>query len=239
MKKLIVSAIIFSLILLGLIIFYPNLSLLYLIKSRYSVIKTPWAYVVPIERTIERSNVGLNDYQTISFSGLKFMVPWRELRANESIETGLFLSSAGGQRQGIFVSTSQVSVANLRERLGGDNPADAEMIKALLGNDSFKSEYDLYNQCLSTSPDQIGIFTPKRELGKAFVLLMLKRILTRYNVKIYRFQAKGLKGFQFGDPKTNTEVETEFFNGKGKKYRMKFISVNQNELDYILASIEK
>ena len=68
---------------------------------------------------------------------------------------------------------------------------------------------------------------------------MLKSILTRYDVKIYRFHTIDFKGFQFGDPETNDEVEAELFNSKGKIYRMKYISVNQNEIDYILSSIEK
>lgn len=239
MKKLIIAAIIFSLILLGLIIYYPNLSLLYLIKSRYSVTKTPWAYVVPIERTLEKSDIGLNSYQTFSFNDLKFRVPWSKPIVNKKIQAGLFLSFLEDQNKGIFVNSTPASVTNIRERLAGENPADAKTIKTLLGNDIFKSEYDIYNQCLRTSPDQVNIFTPKRELGETFVLLMLKSILTGYDVKIYRFQTMDFKGFQFGDPKTNDEVEVDIFNGKGKMYRMKFISVDQNEIDYILTSIEK
>ena len=195
MKKLIVSAIIVSLILLGLIAYYPNLSLLYLIKSRYSVTKTPWAYIVPIDRKLDRSNSGLNSNQTFSFNGLKFRVPWKQLRANKKLETGLFLSFHGDKNRGIFVSSSEISVTNIREKLIGQYPSDSKAIKTLLGNDLFKSEYDLYNQCLNVSPDQINIFTPKRELGKIFVLLMLKNILTRYDVKTFRFKTKYLKGF--------------------------------------------
>jgi hypothetical protein len=239
MKKLIISATIFLLILLGLIVYYPNFSLLYLIKSRYSVAKTPWAYIVPIDRNIVRSHSLANSNRPFSFNGLKFRVPWKELRANKKIDTGLFLSFHENQNKGIFVNSSQISVANIRDQLIGKNPSDAISINSLLGNDIFKSEYDLYNQCLSTSPDQTNIFTPKRELGKIFVLLMLKSILTRYDVKIYRFETIDLKGFQFGDPEKDNEVEAEFFDSNAKLYRMKFISANQNEIDYILSSIEK
>jgi hypothetical protein len=239
MRKLIVSTIILLPILLVLITYYPNFSFFYLIKSRYSASKTPWAYILPIDRTVERLINSSSNSQTFYYENLKFNVPWKKLEVNKKIENGLLLSSLGEQNKGFFVNRINDSVIKIGKRLVEENPADAPMIKMFFGKKVFNSGFAFYDKCLSTSPNKISIFTPKRQLGETLILLMLKTIITRQDVKIFRFQTINLKGFQFGDPEANDGVEVEFFIGKDDTYLMKFISVNQNEIDYILSSIEE
>ena len=122
----------------------------------------------------------------------------------------------------------------------GDDPNDARRIKDFFGEEILGSNYSFYKHTLNTSPDQLTIFMPKKEALAKSILVVLKTVLvvgTAGEGPIYSFETKSFKGFQFGDPKTRHNVLISLFGGGDKQHDI-LIKGNQEEIDYILSSME-
>lgn len=238
MKKVFIILLLSVLIIVIGVAISPKIWALYFIKSRYSQIETPWAYIVPIDRTVKSSEDNLSDYPAFTCDDLKFNAPWKELRQKEERENFIFLSFHSGENKGIYMNRGKVTEYKIAESLLGEDPSDAKKLKELIGEQSFKSDYSVFVQSLGTTPDQASIFRSSKELGKAIIMLMLKRVLTEPNIgKIYKFDTTVIRGFQFGDPQENNPVAIKIFNKNGRINRMSIHSANQNEIDFILSSM--
>ena len=238
MKKVVIIIFLLVLIIFIGVISFPKIWALHFIKSRYSEIETPWAYIVPIDRTVKSSNANQSDYPAFTCDNLKFNVPWKELRQKEERETFILLSSLSVENKGIYMNRGKVTEYKIAERLLGEDPSDAKRLKELLGDQAFKSDYSVFIESLGTTPDQASIFKSSKDLGRAIIMLMLKRVLTEPNIgKIYKFETKNIRGFQFGDPQENNSVAIEIFNKDGRINRMSIHSANQDEIDFILSSM--
>jgi len=216
----------------------PKIWALHFIKSRYSENETPWAYIVPVDRTVSSSIVNLSDYQSFTCDNLKFNVPWKDLKQKEERKTFIFLSFHSADNKGIYMNRGKVTEFRISERLLGEDPSDAKKLKELIGEQTFKSDYSVFVESLGTTPDQASIFRSSGELGKAIVMLMLKRAFTEPNIeKIYKFETEVIRGIQFGDPQEINPVAIKISNKDGKIHRMSIHSANQEEIDFILSSM--
>jgi len=238
MKKVLIIVTLLVLIISIGIISLPKIWALHFIKSRFSETETPWAYILPMDRTVKSSKVNLTDYLSFTCDNLKFNVPWKDLRQKKEREAFILLSFHSVKNKGIYMNRGTVTEYKISEGLLGEDPSNAEKLKELMGDQTFKSNYSVFGESLGTTPDQASIFRSSKDLGKAIIMLMLKRILTEPNIeKIYKFETKVIRGFQFGDPQKDNPVAIKIFNNDGRIYRMSIHSANQDEIDFILSSM--
>ena len=233
MKKIILSiSIIVTVLIAGGFFLYPRLSIVIPTKMFFSKNKTPEAYIIPVERPIKTSFGDIDPISEHSCEWFKFKVPW------EIIDTMVLGNSTFFR----FINTKGIVIAKQNENesivksLLGNNNEDAYKMKALLGEENLKSEYDIINLCLNTSPDQATLFTPLKDLVKVPTMLVLKAMFTAD--KIYKFSTNNLRGFQFVTNGDSSFTNVHLFDSKNQVFEIKFVSVSQNEIDFILSSIE-
>lgn len=110
----------------------------------------------------------------------------------------------------------------------------------LFGENNLKSDYLLQKHLFEVNPDQINVFTPRKEAIKKMLLLNYKITQTMLGASekyIYNFQTPFIKGFQFGNtPKNGNGIE--FYDNSDNRFYLGSVGLNQDEIDTILSSIK-
>lgn len=240
MKKIAISILIL-LILSGFLFFlfpdlFPRIKIYMEIKGNFSENETPWAYVVPVNRSLN-SLIDIHDtHRVYMYNELEFKAPWDNLVKNIDIDpVKLFVFEHKKSIQLNYVDKNQF---NILESLIDKNSQDIQFYKEIFGEINIKSEYAIYNLSLDTSPSQIHLLMPFNELGQKSIMLIVKAAIVVDVDKIFRFSTKNLRGFQFGEPDKNKEISVHIFDKKNRLFQIKFSSANQNEIDFILSSIK-
>lgn len=129
--------------------------------------------------------------------------------------------------------------------MGKGDPAN---LRALYGEDVLQSDYSFKERILETTPDKVGLFTPRREAVRNAMLLILKGVMMHSAESgIYRIRVGDFRGFQFGDPRSRPRsLEVEIYDDDGGMYFM-FSQrgnsaeppITQAEINGILQSLRK
>ena len=217
---------------------FPQLVIAPYINYKFSEASRPEAYTVPKPRNLADTLDTLKGHQQFEYFGLKFKVPWKEKPEKIERETAVILKFSDKKSVAIF---DPKSMPPPRELLLKGNPEHVEKVKAFFGGRILDSNYDFYNHILNLSPDQITIFTPKKEASAKSVLVVLKSLLVIApggESEIFSFSSNNnIKGFQWGKPDAERIVPITLFDPNDVQYEI-VIGGNQEEIDFILSSIE-
>lgn len=242
MKKVLITILIGLWLTIGASIFvaliFPQLVIAPYINYKFSKDKVPNAYITPIQRTVTASEADVKGHQEFTSYGLMFGVPWKE--KPEKIERGSAIFFKFPDKKFVVLFDPE-SIPPPREILLKGNPNDVEKVKAFFGEGILDSNYDFYSHILNTSPDQITIFTPKKEAMSKAILVVLKTVLvitpSGGNI-IYSFVTdNNIKGFQWGRDEVRGRTLVTLFDQNDVQYEM-VIGGTQEEIDFILSSIE-
>lgn len=237
-KTIIIFSILLTFFIVGLIS-YPKIWTYHLISSKYSQVETPSAYIVPVSRLVEAPRENFTDYSSYRCDNLKFNAPWKVLREKEERENFMLLTFFSGTKKGIYMNRGKVTEYKIAERLLGDNPLEAKKITQILGAHTLKSNYTIISASYNTTPNQASFFKSSSDLRKIAILLNVKMIFTESTIKkIYKFETKDIKGFQFGDTKDTNTVLVQIFSKYNRIHRMSILSATQEEIDFILSSMK-
>jgi hypothetical protein len=219
-KKSVSILIVILLVAFVLYQFLPRMYIVLATRKFFSKDKTPRAYILPTDRKL--LDVGDQAQNKISYDNCEFNLPWKDIK--EKAAAGKTLVVRVDKDKGMFIRKD-------------------EMIKDYAGaNDAHLREihtFDSYNKVLYVTPDQINLGTPYEEAKEKTFLLILKSMFTVRcsSNKIYRFEGKDIKGFQFGDPGEADHVNVDFFDNNNNLYHVNFLSISQKEIDFILLSV--
>ncbi len=237
MKKIFIS-IFLAIIILGVltVVFFPQVWIVIYTKVKFSEAKFPQLYDVPISREIKTPEYKCGNCPEFSYYGFKLKTPWTEIVDIEKKSDGVILTFTQDKSLLIFDSQNQLDLVT---SFSGDKPEDAQKIKNFFGEENLKSDYNFYKLTLNKSPDQITIFTPKKEVIAKSILIVLKAILVvPVNGGVYDFITEDMKGFQFGSPEASKGVFIYLFNSEGYQHEIIVFGATQDEIDFILSSIE-
>jgi hypothetical protein len=231
--KLWIAAVVLLLVGIAVVLLLPRVRLLMSLKSDYSRDKAPWAYQIPMERTIEGSAEAVRT-ERLSCAWFSFNAPWQGGQTFESEHAKAFVFN--GQKA--FVVALRPKEEGIVKALLGSDPDEAREMKQLLGEDNLRSEFAALDFCLRVTPEQAGPMSSVRDLTRIATMLILKSAFTPLGNEIYTVRLAALQGFQFGNPAAATEIYVYLFDPADRLYRTKFHAVTQSEIDAILASIE-
>ena len=101
-----------------------------------------------------------------------------------------------------------------------------------------KAINQLVNLILHTTPDHASLLKPYRDLLKIPPILIWRVLYTHLGDVIYNFELDNLRGFQFGDPQDTEHIYVLLFCNKFMVFRLHFIGATQDEIDYMLTTVE-
>jgi len=202
---------------------FLNILVYFDIKNRFSVEKTPSLYLKPTNRTVlsnYKENINSKTYSPVAVSNIEFYLPWKISKQINAGDHFLFMSSKG---QGVSIDIWKNSEKN-------NTSSDATL-------PLFKTYHD-YNSCLIITPEDVTIFMPYRQIVKIENALIKKIILTAFGNNIYRFKINQIIGFQFNDASSDKRSEVHLFVNNDTKFRFKFYSSSQQDIDTVLSTIK-
>jgi len=240
MKKIVIAILVLLTICVILIFWAPNLYSrirIYIeIKRNFSKSRTPWAYVVPVNRSLTSSVDSSGTYHVYIYDGVEFKSPWGALIKDIDLESSkIFIFEKRKSIQIFNIDNNQFKII---ESLIEKNSTDTQFYGEVFGNENIDSEYAIHNLSLATSPSQVKLLMPFNELGQKSVMLIVKAAIFVNSNKIFRFRNNNVRGFQFGEPDNYKDIPVHIFDKNDRLYRIIFSSVNQDEIDYILSSIK-
>ena len=212
----------------------PKLTLIIPIKVDYSRVGAPRVYLLPVDRLIRVS-------EDIRVVGVRHAGAWFSFATPFDIEKNYQSEHAQaflfGNRKS-FVVSPQMETERIVKKLLAGRTAENRKMKRLLGEENIASEYAALDLCLTTTPEPVGLSSSMKELSRTTLMLILKKAFSGLGDVIYRFSLGESKGFQFGNPATASDVYVYLFSPSDRMFRMKFTSMTQGEIDFLLTSIE-
>ena len=233
-KKVSIPVLCLLFILAIVIYFSERITFVILPKLYFSKTKTPDAYLIPILREIDTSQASPNAKVNLSYKHIRLVAPWN---LRERVDLDLSTIFAFVNKKGISIDEQDTDESVL-QRFLKMGPKEVKKYNLLFGQENLKSEYAFVNLILNTTPDQATIFKPLPELARIHPLLIAKALYSHLGDVIYKFESRNLKGFQFGNPQNTENVRVHVFGGKDQVYRLHFVRATQDEIDYILSTIE-
>ncbi len=232
-KKMILAAIALTLVLGGVAAYlFPRLKIIIPIRMKYSRDASPRMYLVPQQRRMAAPVDPDGGFEYAS-GHLRFRVPQKAIRVFDSEYAQAFLFE---ESKSVIVSGQREGEGVLSALLGG-RPEQAEAMRQFWGQENLLSEYAVVKFCLHATPDKGSIFSPTAELMRLPSMLLLKAVYSPLGDVIYQFETERFRGFQFGNPQTSPDVFVYLFDVSDHLFRIKLTSLDQQEIDLLLASI--
>jgi hypothetical protein len=199
--------------------FLPRIYIVLATRASFSKNKTPLAYIVPISKKfVDITDVAQNK---ISYGNCELYLPWTAIKKTATKKS--LLLTVVGKGKAMLIQKDEM----INDKEGG---AFNDYLHEIM-------TFDWYNKILCTTPDQINLGTTYKEDKEKASLLIQKAIFISNGKRIYRFEGKNIKGFQFGDASETNYVIVDFFDNNNNLYHLKFYSFSQKEIDFILFSI--
>jgi hypothetical protein len=236
----IIVSIIFSLSLLGFCFyFYPFVKLFYIIKTSYSETRTPWAYVLPINKEFKKEPLSETRNSKIEFEGINLIIPWVEASKRFESSIGLIVFTKSANKKSIIISNKSENSYKLTKNIIEELPK--EFLSFLESKNEGKpfSEYDLLELILRTTPDQIGLGSSLEALSTTIPLLIFKSVIIIDVDSIFIFKKNNLNYIQYGTGADNRIVSTAIYKDGSNPSVIKFIACSQEEIETTLSNLEK
>ncbi len=211
---------------------FPKLKIILPLRMKYTRSASPRMYLVPQERTVADPVDKDGGFEYVS-GHLRFRVPMQALEVFRSEYARAF----------VFEGSKSVIVAGQKDGEGvlsallGDDPDQAEAMRQLWGPENLASEYAAVKGCLHATPDKGSLLASRTELMRLPSMLLLKAVYNPLGDVIYQYETKRYRGFQFGNPQSSEAVFVYLFGPSDRLFRIKLSSLDQKEIDSLLASI--
>lgn len=225
-------------------LWFFGVATMFALEARYVAWKIPMVKKTPVElpdQSIAQGAGGKLDY-----FGYEFEVPW-EMDEAKSKKVGDMQLVAFRSGNTLLVSRiAPKEFVNDFLSTGKGGPAG---MKALYGDDVFESDYLLKERIFETTPDKVGLFTPRKEAVGSAMLLLIKGIMIPSGGEsgVYRIRTGDFRGFQFGDPRSRPRsLDLEIHNEEGgfgfifaQQQNGSEPSITQAEINCVIQSLRK
>ena len=186
---------------------------MFALEARYIGWKMPVVKRVPTE--LPDQSIAQVPGRKLSYFGYEFEVPW-EIDQAKSKQVGEMQLVAF--RSGNTLSVSRTVPREFVNSFLSTEKADSTGLKALYGEDVLQSDFLLKQRILEVTPDEVGLFTPRKQAVGSAMLLIMKGIMMPRGADsgIYQIRKGDFQGFQFGDPRSRPKsLDLEIYNEDG------------------------
>jgi hypothetical protein len=207
--------------------------------------REPAIWIKPIQ--LGDLSVSQTRGKTLSYFGYEFEVPWSDIDQDKTKVIGK------NKIVVVFRSGNIISfwVAPPNELLNGlfaDGSMDRKKFGQIYGDDLIKSDYDFKRSLLDSTPNDVSLFTPRKDAIRKVALITMKQmaLVPGSGSGIFLFATREFKGIQYGDPRSGPKyLSVDLFNDSAN---LKFIlgnrmntrtSILQGELNRVTLSVHE
>ncbi len=180
--------------------------------------------------------------KSLSFYDVGFAAPWK----------GILAQTNGDAHSEVDFKTGPVIIffnpAGEKDILSSIRDGDLktyDRYEAVFGSDLFPTNYDLYLAVYNASPASLSPFISRAQIERIGTLLEWKLAFGASGASaIYKVQAEGLRGLQFGDPSKDAMIVMRLFDAHNAQYRLLFTSragtgtFPQSDINCVLDSLK-
>jgi hypothetical protein len=197
--------------------------------------------VVP--RPLATSGVSKISSPQLSYYGVKFETPWKQVSRVQQESSLVRVQFDGGQFVVLFDPTKRVN----RLKISTDAAlAKGRDVSEVYGRDAVKSNYAFLHAILYLTPDQISLFSGWKRFVRDGAFLQFKHMeAVGAQTGLFCFKSGRLQGFQKGDPYRADIVILDAFDDSDREYevwvgrtRGTQAAVNQEDINAILSTLE-
>lgn len=194
-------------------LWFFGVATMFALEARYVAWKMPVVKKTPVE--LPDLTIAQGAGRKLAYFGYEFEVPW-EVDEAKSKQVGEMQLVAF--RPGNTLLVSRIAPKEFVNDFLSTGKGDPAGMKALYGDDVFESDYLLKERIFETTPDKVGLLTPRKEAVGSAMLLVVKGIMMPFGAEsgIYRVRTADFRGFQFGDPRSRPRsLDLEIYNEEG------------------------
>jgi len=231
-------------LLCGAYLWFFGTATMFVLEAKYVGWRMPVVKKTPTELPDQAIAQGLA--RRLAYFGYEFEVPW-EIDEAKSKRVGQMQLVAFRSGNSLLVSRS--APKEFLNAFLSTGKGDAAILKALYGDDVLKSDYSLKDRILETTPDKVGVLTPRKGAVGNAMLLLIKGVMMPLEGEsgIYRIQTGDFRGFQFGDPRSRSRsIDLEIHNEDGgfgfvfiQRQSGSVAPITQAEINRVIQSLRK
>lgn len=200
-------------------------------------IESPQVYITPESRDIPMgADQMLISSPAIVFSDILFRVPWQD----EAVETkglrGVTLAYQGGRSITVIHEGDPSPRTAIQSVFGEGAQPVMERFASAYGPDILDDPFRFTKLVLDGSPENITFLTLQSRAETERLLLVMKQNASILNEKVYVFETRHVRGFQFGT-EADVIIAIDVYKRDGSAYSFLLKGISQADIDLILASI--
>lgn len=225
-------------------LWFFGVATMFALEAKYIAWKMPLVKRIPTE--LPDQSIGQVPGRKLTYFGYDFEIPW-EIDNVRSKQVGEMQLVA--LRSGNTLLVSRMAPREFVNSFLSTGKADSAGLKALYGEDVLQSDYLLKERILEVTPDEVGLFTPRKQAVGSAMLLIMKAIMMPHGAEsgIYRIRTGGFQGFQFGDPRSRPRsLDLEIYNEDGglgfiftQRDNNSAPSITQAQINRVIQSLRK
>ena len=173
--------------------------------------------------------------------GFSFQTPWKDNAKTRDTKNLAMVNFASGTGIIVFDPAAQIDKIKIYRQAATANGTD---LITLIDAQSLNSNYDFMRSYLYASPSQVKWWASRRLNAQSLILLTNKSMDLGKHTKIYDLICGSIRGFQFGDPRSDKNVQLELFDPSDHHYEIiisrgdaNSSALSQPEINAIVVSI--
>lgn len=221
-------------------------ALMYGLQTEFYFQAHHWASKAPFLREVPQelpsTAASAAQEKSLSFYGLNFAAPWKGIAEQKSGDEHSEVEFKSGP---VIIFFNPEGEKDIISGIRDGDPQVYDRYAAVFGSQLFPTNYDLYMSVYNASPAEVSPFMPRSQLERLGTLLEWKLAFgTSGASAIYKVQANGLRGLQFGDPSRDPMIVIRLFDSHNGQYRMLFASkagtgtFPQSDINCVLGSLQ-
>lgn len=178
----------------------------------------------------------------LSFYDVSFAAPWKGILAQTKGDAHSEVDFKTGP---IIIFFNPAGEKDILSSIRDGDPKIYDRYEAVFGSELFPTNYDLYLAVYSASPALLSPFISREQVERIGTLLEWKLAFGANGASaIYKVEANGLRGLQFGDPSKNPMIVLRLFDSHNAQYRLLFTSragtgtFPQSDINCVLDSLK-
>jgi hypothetical protein len=187
-----------------------------LLYAKVQARKAPemWVVPTPLADVHPEQSVG----RKFSYFGYEFDSPWTDVKRERKLESVAVLNFSNGTIISIF---DQAQFGDELQAIKQEAVSRGTDVKNVFGEEATRSKYALRSKILHLTPQDLHIFSTRREMVGNSLLLLLKSIWTkRIKGGLYSFETPWVRGFQEGGPAQDDMVIIEAFDPQDREIEL-------------------
>lgn len=182
-----------------------------LLEMHYSYRHIPIAHMKPVE--LKDQSIAPSVGSNLSCFGYDFEVPWKDTDTEHIQRKNMVLIPF---RSGLRLLVGHGSTHDLIDTVMEQTKTDPEHFRATYGDKAAQSDYEFLKLALNATPESVRLLDSKENTVRKSSLVLYKTFLVPGDSGIFKVQANGFKGFQYGDPrKLSRQITVTLYSAKG------------------------